>query len=226
MNQQQSINRTYQLGLAMGGILLFLVILTAFGMSRESVALAVPTSVAASTVGVTPTLSSLYSYMEPTKRAFFERLEHERSVALTALALNPQPPTVQALPSLPPRTAGIGPPHRGAGSGIIIESPQAPLPAASYVGRNEWLEELANWAIAVYAGGEKPQQRGGAVTQGVVVVLKEAPNGAFIDGGTYRTPTEAGAVRITDAVGERLTLQAADGTTFYFDVATRQWVNP
>jgi hypothetical protein len=43
---------------------------------------------------------------------------------------------------------------------------------------------------------------------------------------SYPTPSKAGVVHVTDAVGERLTLEAADGTRFYFDVATRQWVNP
>jgi hypothetical protein len=43
---------------------------------------------------------------------------------------------------------------------------------------------------------------------------------------TYLTPVKAGLVHITDAVGQRLTLRTDTGTFFYFDLATRQWVNP
>jgi hypothetical protein len=51
--------------------------------------------------------------------------------------------------------------------------------------------------------------------------------GAVIGGpDTYNTPTQAGAVQVIDAVGERLTLKAKDGTLFYFDVPSRQWLNP
>ena len=44
--------------------------------------------------------------------------------------------------------------------------------------------------------------------------------------GSYRTPRRVGPIRVTDAVGERLTLHADEGTLFYFDVPTRQWVTP
>ena len=38
------------------------------------------------------------------------------------------------------------------------------------------------------------------------------------------TPLQVGAVQIKDAQGERLVLQSASGTTFYFDVPSRQFV--
>jgi hypothetical protein len=50
--------------------------------------------------------------------------------------------------------------------------------------------------------------------------------GSFGPVQVYTTPANAGLVKVKDAVGERLTLDAPDGTRFYFDVATRQWVNP
>jgi hypothetical protein len=43
---------------------------------------------------------------------------------------------------------------------------------------------------------------------------------------SYQAPSRSGLLHVAAAEGFRLTLQADDGTTFYFDVATRQWVNP
>jgi hypothetical protein len=40
----------------------------------------------------------------------------------------------------------------------------------------------------------------------------------------FLTPTASGEVTITGAQGERLILQSTDGTTFYFDLPTRQFV--
>ncbi len=40
----------------------------------------------------------------------------------------------------------------------------------------------------------------------------------------FLTPTASGELTITGAQGERLILQSSDGTTFYFDVPTRQFV--
>jgi hypothetical protein len=46
----------------------------------------------------------------------------------------------------------------------------------------------------------------------------------------YAIPQQVGLVRITAVEGTRLTLATADpavpATTFVFDLATRQWVNP
>jgi hypothetical protein len=42
---------------------------------------------------------------------------------------------------------------------------------------------------------------------------------------SYNTPTKHGAVRIVDAASEVLELEAEDGTTFYFDVASRSFVD-
>lgn len=79
--------------------------------------------------------------------------------------------------------------------------------------------------ISMYAGGDGYM---GNPLQGILIMLIASPDGLtpLARGERYNTPTLNGPVQITDAVGERLTLQADDGTTFYFDVATRQWVNP
>ena len=45
-------------------------------------------------------------------------------------------------------------------------------------------------------------------------------------GGVYPTPVKAGPVTIVDANGEQLTLATQDGHVFYFNGASRKYVNP
>ena len=59
-------------------------------------------------------------------------------------------------------------------------------------------------------------------SQGAVMVT---PVAAGQRGGRYLTPTKHGAVRVVDAVGEVLELEAEDGTTFYFDVPSRKFLD-
>ena len=74
----------------------------------------------------------------------------------------------------------------------------------------------------MYAGGDGD----GDQMQHLLIITAIAFDRHLIGDDRHPTPTKAGPVAITDAVGERLTLQAADGTRFTFDVPTRQWVNP
>ncbi len=76
---------------------------------------------------------------------------------------------------------------------------------------NGWRGQINGYTARVLAGAlvSNPQQ-------GILLAswdLSEAPNA-----GVYETPRQAGAVRITAEQNYRLTLQAADGSTFYFDV--------
>jgi hypothetical protein len=103
---------------------------------------------------------------------------------------------------------------------MILEDGQVDLPSDTGSFKNQWYVQTANGEIRVYAGAEKRD-----VQQGVLFVsVRNSPRPRSIDG--YYTPLRAGAVRIISAVDERLTLRAADGTRFTFDVPTRQWVNP
>jgi hypothetical protein len=61
----------------------------------------------------------------------------------------------------------------------------------------------------------------------VLVVVYDANGPGILSGpDIYQVPAAVQEVRVIDAVGERLTLRADDGTLFYFDVLTRQWVPP
>jgi hypothetical protein len=94
-----------------------------------------------------------------------------------------------------------------------------------FLAKNNWDEPLTDYRLQVYAG---VQGSSGDPRQGEIIVFRCTLNFLEFIGpfDHYPTPLKAGPVTITDAVSERLTLQADDGTRFYFDVATRQWVNP
>ncbi len=160
-----------------------------------------------------------YSKFPPEKRALLEA--QDRAIA-TAQA-GPKPPkdprdskgnVPQAAPP-PPRPGSQ--PRRLAGAGTIIETGLAPFPAQQFFGQNRWVETKGGNDVVVYAGadGEDPSQG--------VVVVQVTRNHAGIDGGAFPTPRKAGAVRVTGAQGEVLTLTATDGTTFTFDVASRRF---
>lgn len=150
-----------------------------------------------------------------------EARESTRIAILTAVpqvTLAPDwtpPPVVWSTPVPIPSTVLYS-----AGAGMILEDGQVDLPSDTGSFKNQWYVQTANGEIRVYAGAEKRD-----VQQGLLFVsVRNSPQPRSIDG--YYTPLRAGAVRIISAVGERLTLRAADGTLFAFDVPTRQWVNP
>ncbi len=93
---------------------------------------------------------------------------------------------------------------------------------------NEWLGEVSGRTFDVYAGSDYGDTTN---AQGMVYVIVydeyDSPQGPFLvklpDGGHYPTPKQDGPVRIVGAQGARLTLLAADGQTFYFDVPGQQF---
>jgi hypothetical protein len=98
-----------------------------------------------------------------------------------------------------------------------------------FVDENIWYKDTEGGTLrtTVYSGFILAP--GGFTTQqGVVVVqVMKMDSHGDIHEVYYRlfpTPTQSGSVHITGAVGERLILQATNGTTFYFDVPSRQYV--
>jgi hypothetical protein len=87
-----------------------------------------------------------------------------------------------------------------------------------YQMQNAWQQQVNGAWAAVFAGARQSDPE-----QGVIFTQWELPNGSigrFID-----TPIKAGSVRIIAEQNYRLTLQAADGTLFYFDVPAQTFVS-
>jgi len=86
-----------------------------------------------------------------------------------------------------------------------------------YQMQNAWQQQVDGAWAAVFAGAHRDDPRQGAIfTQWE---LPAARVGHFID-----TPVKAGSVRIIAEQNDRLTLQATDGTLFYFDVPAQAFV--
>jgi hypothetical protein len=116
-----------------------------------------------------------------------------------------------------------------AGTGAIINWKMIPpFYVHDFLVENVWYKDSEGGTLRTYVyGGYIPGPGGEITQQGVVVVqiLKMDLHGD-IQQVYYRqfpTKTQSGSVHVTDASGERLILQSTDGTTFYFDVPTRQF---
>jgi hypothetical protein len=82
---------------------------------------------------------------------------------------------------------------------------------------NVWQEKVLGGYVQAYAGSLAKDS-----TQGIVIVLSESPG---LEGGRFLTPQKSGAVRIVEADGFRLVLQANGGETYYFDIPSLSFVS-
>jgi hypothetical protein len=140
----------------------------------------------------------------------------------------------QAQPLPPPRTLTplanaptLAPvPRAIAGNGWIVDDFTPPFPAMSHVIRNLWYTENGTQRTLVYAGAlrDEPSLAANASHSVVIVQIENAVTGQPIRANTILAPTAAGALRIVNAVGARLVLQADNGATFYFDVSAEKFV--
>lgn len=146
------------------------------------------------------------------------RATRQASYNVTPVPPNPHAPTPTEFSAAP--TAPLPFPHRAAGDGTIVENGQAPISSSIFRFQNYWYSESAGLTTTVYAGSEGQDPEQGVV---LVMVMPAADSQAMA---AVRTPTKAGAVRITDATGQILILQAANGQNFRFDVASRAFSTP
>jgi hypothetical protein len=127
----------------------------------------------------------------------------------------------------PPLTPFPGPPTRIAGAGVIVESPDC---IDDLIGtRNKWREYIGTRIVGVCAGSayfnQKTQRPNGPPYGALLFDDYDTATKIILSGpDLYEVPGQVEWVKVVDAVGERLTLQANTGALFYFDVPTRQWV--
>ncbi|MFN0147834.1 MAG: hypothetical protein ACKVT1_15125 [Dehalococcoidia bacterium] len=167
----------------------------------------------------------VYEKLPPDKRAVIDAINRRKQQAADNL-LNGTPPVhrpIQATSAV----AGSAFPHRDAGGGVLIhEGCGMRYKNAGLDKGNRWvLKREGAWSWLVCSG-----QYLADAAQGALYI--STPHSKGYAGGApkltehwYLTPTKAGLVKITDAVGAVLTLTAADGTLFYFDVETLEWLD-
>ena len=83
--------------------------------------------------------------------------------------------------------------------------------------QNGW-SGLVNGDIFIIYAGALPSD----AEQGVIIMVTTMPSGTSIE--QFETSTKHGALRAVSQQKDRLTLIAADGTVFYFDIAKHQFV--
>jgi len=167
-------------------------------------------------VDESPIPSSLNeSRLPPEKQAIIDAEAARRSEA-ASLPTAPYrgPPTPAPYTPVPPSGTA-------AGDGVLIPSGQAPFSSMAYLFENSWRASVGSETVIVYAGAATQDRN-----QGVVLVAVQDSNGNFIPAqtGRYETPGKVGSVRIVDAEGTTVVLQAADGTTYRFDPLARVFV--
>ena len=157
----------------------------------------------------TPTLNA--------KETFLQKIKQ------TVESARIKPPTPEPLVPIPGSTP--------AGAGAIVKV-QPPFSNSMYHIENTWYTDLdSKRRLYVYAGSMSAPG-GGYTDQGIVIIQVPSSTGEILPISQYLTPEKLGSVRVVGAVGDRLILQSTSGTTFYFDVPSRQfvpsltWVSP
>lgn len=140
--------------------------------------------------------------LPPVKQAILDRIQQLRREGLNRIrsaVIEPPPHTTPA-----PWPSGI------------FERSQAPLPASLYTITNQWQNDVGGRHVQVYVGAETPFP-----SQGVVIVQTTSLDLQTVRTMTYLTPVTSGRLRIVAAQGSQLTLTAASGTSYVFDVVAR-----
>jgi hypothetical protein len=167
----------------------------------------------------------VYNRLPPEKKALVDRENQLRNQALEhPFKVGPRPPIPTPKP-LPP-DLGLGTSYWPAGAGTIRKIGCEQNYRGYGLQSNAWIEKLPDRTLLICAGA-----RPDAPSQGWLFITVDDPKGHPLPKDQqllnpfFPTPTKAGLVIITDAVGEVLTLQAKDGTLFYFDVGSLKYVD-
>jgi len=162
------------------------------------------------------------SGLSPEKAAMEQdRDTYQRALATTVVLLHLTPITEAIEPTLPPRTPLPGPPRRVAGAGLIIEDPRCGVNTKELSSRNLWRETNGPLLTGVCAGSSYFKPYHGQI----LFEVYDTAAGRHVEGpAIYEVPAPVQWVKVVDAVGERVILEADTGVHFAFDVPTRQWV--
>jgi hypothetical protein len=111
---------------------------------------------------------------------------------------------------------------RAAGVGVIIESGKVPFPVDGYTFTNYWTEtKPETGTIFVLAGAQSNDLEKGAV----VILLSPLENKCIIvEEAAYLMSIPGYPPRVAEADGELLTFVTDGGSTYKFDVSTRQFI--
>jgi len=99
---------------------------------------------------------------------------------------------------------------------LALQSNNAPFHGSLYTITSQWQNDVGGKHVQVYVGAETPFP-----SQGVVIVQITSLDLQTVRTVTYLKPVTSGSLRIVAAQGSQLTLTAANGTSYVFDVVAR-----
>jgi len=140
-----------------------------------------------------------------------------KEAALKEIAKRP-PASKTNVPIIDAGTLKQGP------KGILSHDESSPgvLHSWKFTLGNNWVGDINNNETIVYAGSESSET--GNPKQGVVWVLVFQPDGSILNKDSlknYKTSALDGGLNIVSVNGNVLTLNAASGATYTFDIVTR-----
>jgi len=128
----------------------------------------------------------------------------------------------------PKPVAPVPPPHQpdpARTAGIDNDMHQGPFPATEFTVRNFWQGPVGPAWMLVYAGATR--DAAGTTVQGSLRLYNEPidANGDYhlVPIGTYAAPNGAGALTMTAATGDVLSLRTDGGSTLSFNLQTLQF---
>lgn len=153
-------------------------------------------------------------------------IAYEEQVRATAQFINSQPgvpkhrPTREPVPETPPVLMNDTP----VPGGTITEADEIFRNLGIHA-QNSWYTRRGNTVTRVYAGAITfdPTTEWPVEPKGILFEKQWTDDQLTNQGQIFHTPTNGGAVRIIDANGENLYLQAEDGATFTFNIATGEF---
>ncbi len=160
---------------------------------------------------------------EPTQDREWRQSWLWRVAAQTAIVLYP-PPTPITFPDVftptphPPWPTEIVH-ERTTSEGVIYDERFVGPPCNEVYATNHWYGQAVGARTHVCAGEDKMYQSRGAI----VVEVWHSGDQEPAYGGYYFTPSDEGAIRIQDVLGNEVILVSTNNTLFHFDLATRQW---
>ncbi|GEM_PF-1288550 len=166
-----------------------------------------------------PNISEAY------RAALRQALDSEMRAAehrATEIALAPRTPILPTLQPTPP--GGIYPTPEVA-RGIMEFDPGTAKMSVDYPSTqctNMWQDVIGDYVTQIYACYQAADPGQAFLTMSGVPFIPDKPHGPHPSSG-HPTPRRVGPVRIIDSQGYRLTVQADDGTRFFFDVETLQY---
>lgn len=155
------------------------------------------------------------------RQAYLEQQQRRMADEIRAVREGRVPREPAILPTMTAEQQRLSGHTVPAGAGFIIDEGPEPIGTkGAYAFKNRWAIKKGDTDVGVWAGVDLKDKQ-----QGVLWYSETSRSHKGVHQ-AYPTPSKAGAVEVTGATGDVITLTATNGTTFRFDVASRTYLSP